>query len=118
MGGPLRKLHQNHSKVPAPPDMPDNCNIRTMTGSGAQSPPKRMEAHGFVSKNAWLEKASHEKFTHGPSPNAGNMIRPICPERRYGSHQFVTLSPFVAVYTVRSAPLSAVLLPFLEPRSE
>ena len=48
--------------------MPDNCNIRTMTGSGAKSLPKRMEAQGFVSKNEWLEKASREKFTHGHPP--------------------------------------------------
>jgi len=41
------------------------CNIHTMTGSGSKSPPKHMEAQGFVSKNVQLEKPDREKFTHG-----------------------------------------------------
>jgi hypothetical protein len=60
MGRPLRKLHQNHSKAPVPPDMPDICNIRTMTVPALEFPPKRMEAHGFVSKNQRLEKVHRE----------------------------------------------------------
>jgi hypothetical protein len=56
MGRPLRKLHQNHSKSPRAAGYADSCNIRTMTGSGAQISPKRMEAQGFVSKNQRLEK--------------------------------------------------------------
>jgi hypothetical protein len=64
MGCSLRKVHQlhsqihfqNHAQTSAQPDLPDNCNIRTTTGSCLSAPPKHMEVQGFVSKNEQLEK--------------------------------------------------------------
>jgi len=66
MGYPLRKLHQIHSVVPAPPVMRDGCNNRTMTGSRPQAPPKHMELHGFVAKNEPLEKPYRKPPATGP----------------------------------------------------
>jgi hypothetical protein len=37
------------------------CNIRTLAGFGSHFAVKRMDAHGFVSKNARLEKLDRKK---------------------------------------------------------
>jgi hypothetical protein len=53
MGRPLRKVHLLGDQ--------GNCNIRTIIGSRGPLAAKRMDAQGFVSKNARLEKADRKK---------------------------------------------------------
>jgi hypothetical protein len=40
---------------------PGDCNIRTKAGFCSHIGVKRMDAKGFVSKNARIEKADHKK---------------------------------------------------------
>jgi hypothetical protein len=94
--------------------MPDICNIRTMTVPALKFPPKRMEAHDFVSKNQRLEKV-HCEILQADILVRGNMIRQIAPSTSPRPHTFATLSPFVAVYTGLPTPFRAVLLPRLNP---
>jgi hypothetical protein len=61
MGRPLRKLHQDHSKAPHAAgyaryvQYPHHDPVPAL-----KSPPKRMEAQGFVPKNQRLEKVHRE----------------------------------------------------------
>jgi hypothetical protein len=108
MGCSLRKVHQllsqihwqnyaqDHSRASVQPDLPDNCNIRTTTGSCLFAALKHMEVQGFMSKKERLEKMHRTWLPAIKYYNTLSRSAAVC-----HPHSFVTLSPPAAVYTDR-----------------
>jgi hypothetical protein len=84
-----------------------------MIGSVLKSPPKHMEALGFVSKKERLEKV-HPRWLTARASADGILIQRRVPATFF-SHSFVTFLPFEAGYTGPGTPFRPVSCLYVEP---